>query len=470
MKKTFVKSIVLLVVICIFSSFFCISINAANGTYISFSSNTVNKGKNVTVTVTFKTNKAMSAVEGIVGYDSSVLKFVSGTNANCSGGGGKIVIACNGNSASATLTFKAIGVGNSSFSVRDCVYVPTTNNNSVSIEGASATLTVIDKSAQSNDASLKSLSISNGSLSPSFSKTVYSYSVNVENSIKSLRISAVTNNNKASVKISGSDTLSVGNNTRVITVTAENGTVKKYTVTINRKAEEKQESSSSEVSSTSSNSKKSKIEIDGSKFYLSENIEKVKKPAGFELEEYTYNSEKTPCYKAKKSNYVIFYAVSVNGKESKPCLYNTELNTFTFYLSEKIGGKQYIIPNISNAFSLPELEGYNQELLQIHNKDIYAYKSNMSEQEDFLFLYAVNSSGEYNFYRYDSEEDTIQRYIELEDTEPAVNQTELTNVKEVSLPFGLSLITVLFGVSGLLVVVGIVLAIALVVVKNRNKE
>ncbi|GHT38853.1 hypothetical protein AGMMS49965_03370 [Bacteroidia bacterium] len=128
------------------------------------------------------------------------------------------------------------GVGNQSLSV---------GNNSFNIvctaeDGTPKTYTVnITRAApvvQSNDATLSSLSVNQGTLTPTFSASTTSYSVNVANSVASITISATANHDAASVAGVGSQSLSVGNNPFNIVCTAEDGTPKTYTVTVTRAA------------------------------------------------------------------------------------------------------------------------------------------------------------------------------------------------------------------------------------------
>jgi len=88
----------------------------------------------------------------------------------------------------------------------------------------------------SSDATLNSLTVSQGTLSPTFAATTYAYTVNVANSISSITITGTANHSAATVSGNGAKTLAVGNNPVDITVTAEDGSTKIYTVTINRAA------------------------------------------------------------------------------------------------------------------------------------------------------------------------------------------------------------------------------------------
>lgn len=97
------------------------------------------------------------------------------------------------------------------------------------------TINVNRKDVRSNDASLKSLSASGGSLSPAFNSSTTSYEMEVPFSISKLDLSFLKNNDKSSVKIIGNDNLiAEENNVVKVIVTAENGTTKEYIINVKR--------------------------------------------------------------------------------------------------------------------------------------------------------------------------------------------------------------------------------------------
>ena len=105
------------------------------------------------------------------------------------------------------------------------------NNNSNQV-----TVQVNQGTPMSSDASLSSLNVSQGNLSPSFSPTNYTYNVNVVNTVSSITISATQNHENARVLGIGTKTnLKEGPNPFLIEVTAANGIAKNgYTVIVNR--------------------------------------------------------------------------------------------------------------------------------------------------------------------------------------------------------------------------------------------
>lgn len=100
------------------------------------------------------------------------------------------------------------------------------------------TFTKEGSDSKSSDNTLKSLSVSGYTLNPTFKPSTTSYTINVANTVTGLNVSAVPNNSKAKVTVTGNKSWKVGVNTITIKVTAENGNIKNYTVNVIR-ADEK---------------------------------------------------------------------------------------------------------------------------------------------------------------------------------------------------------------------------------------
>ncbi len=88
---------------------------------------------------------------------------------------------------------------------------------------------------KSSDNSLKKLSINNGDIEPVLSNNVTTYKANVDDS--KVVISAVANDDKATIVGTGEQTLQYGENKFEVIVTAENGASKSYTLVIIRNKE-----------------------------------------------------------------------------------------------------------------------------------------------------------------------------------------------------------------------------------------
>ena len=115
----------------------------------------------------------------------------------------------------------------------------------------------------SSNANLSGLTISTGTLTPEFNSDTAAYSASVSSSVSAVTVNPVTSDGNAMVKVndqevnSGQDSqtinLDVGNNTITVLVTAQDATVKTYTIIVNR------ESSGSESSSHRSRNTSSSV-------------------------------------------------------------------------------------------------------------------------------------------------------------------------------------------------------------------
>ncbi|SHJ21708.1 dockerin type I domain-containing protein [Parasporobacterium paucivorans] len=83
---------------------------------------------------------------------------------------------------------------------------------------------------------LNSLSVGNKTLTPTFSKFTTSYDLVVENTVSSMDINAAAVDSSARISGTGSKSLNVGANVFQINVTAGNGEVRTYTITIVRQS------------------------------------------------------------------------------------------------------------------------------------------------------------------------------------------------------------------------------------------
>ena len=89
---------------------------------------------------------------------------------------------------------------------------------------------------KSSDSSLKYLSVSGYSLSPSFRSGTTEYSMTVGNGVTGLYVQATPNDSKATYVVSGDDHWDVGKNTITIKVTAEDGSSTTYRVYVTRES------------------------------------------------------------------------------------------------------------------------------------------------------------------------------------------------------------------------------------------
>lgn len=213
----------------------------AGNARIAFSDPTAEVGSEFTVNVKFTctTGEKIGKTVVMLSYDTGAMEFLGG-EPDVSGGNGaiRVIGSVSGTSESAsTLRFKALKAGSTKIEVTDyegydadeqLLDITQLGSSAVTINSGSTA------AAASSDASLSSLQISPGTLSPAFSADVDSYTASVSLDTEKLTVSAVPASDKATVALSGTD-LQEGENTVTCTVTAEDGsTVRTYTILVNR--------------------------------------------------------------------------------------------------------------------------------------------------------------------------------------------------------------------------------------------
>ena len=199
---------------------------------------TVGGQVNVNMKVTSTSGENLSSVDVTITYDANALEFVSGTDAE--GGSGKVRIHGDGgtpNTGSMTfsLKFNALAAGTTKIEVSN-QEIYDSNSQLVTLDKqGSSTVTVGALATASKDATLKSLQISPGSLTPEFSPDVDSYAVTVGMDVDKIIVSAEANDENAINVIKGNDGLQMGENRVTCLVTAQDGeTTKEYVIVVTK--------------------------------------------------------------------------------------------------------------------------------------------------------------------------------------------------------------------------------------------
>lgn len=81
---------------------------------------------------------------------------------------------------------------------------------------------------------LTALTISSGTLSPSFDTDEYAYTASVANSISSITVTGTARESGATVSVSGNDSLDVGENEVTVTITNTGSPDRVYAITVTR--------------------------------------------------------------------------------------------------------------------------------------------------------------------------------------------------------------------------------------------
>lgn len=456
----------------------------AQGLGLSVSSSSVAVGKTVKVTVSMP-----SGYFGTVVIKSSDEKVLS----NGGDGVANIGDAVEGYPTSQSFSFTAKGAGSCTIKAY-CTVVGDAEGNDAggTITGASTNVTVTSPSSnndsnsnkdnkdnsgsntdndsdankdnenkeekKSSNASLGSLVISAGTLSPEFSAATKDYTATVDYSCSSLAVTANPADSKASVtSVTGNDSLEVGENTVSVVVTAEDGSTSTYNIVVTRRAEDDPENADKQ-----DNWKR--FNINGTEWTMVNDIPEDVVPEGFEHSKTVIDGLEYNTLHGTFGDITLVYLQSESG--NRLFVYDAAQNAAYEYV--RINSEShFIVVLLPKVDDVPE--GYNEVSLSIEGKGVataYQTKAEKTDDKtkDFYLVYAMNDNGESGWYTYDSVDGT---YMRTELSAPTVAQEEKDAVKSELVPGIANKYLVL---AAILVLIIIILLLLLIVsaVKNRK--
>ena len=408
MKKIFKSAVLSIAAIMLIISTAVFPASAENAV-LSFSSQKPSVGQSVTVTVTFNPGAKMYSADFSLSYNPDILTYESATCTAKAAGGGIVKAAptlTGETKISYKFTFTAKKSGSSNITVSGGVYgFEDTENYNV---GASATLTVSD-AAKPGVATLKSLSISNGTLTPGFSTGRTSYTAKVKYEVTTCKVYATATDAKATVAVGGKEALAVGKNTRTVTVTAQNGTQKTYTIVITRLKEGEELDGETKPEDNTDEPEKSTV-IDGVKYLLATDLSGFTLPNGFKANTVTYGETEVAAAQDTDANYTVYYLKGENSESYQPYTLESDGKTFKKLKFATFGNNTYIFADIPEGKTVHE--GFYQSSVKIGDFDIPAYKSPDEGLTDFYYTYCFFEKN-FAMYRYDSRENVLQRCPEF---------------------------------------------------------
>ena len=311
---------------------------------------------------------------------------------------------------------------------------------------------------KSSNASLGSLVISAGTLSPEFSAATKDYTATVDYSCSSLAVTANPADSKASVtSVTGNDSLEVGENTVSVVVTAEDGSTSTYNIVVTRRAEDDPENADKQ-----DNWKK--FNINGTEWTMVNDIPEDVVPEGFEHSKTVIEGLEYNTLHGTFGDITLVYLQSESGNGL--FVYDAAQNAA--YEFVRINSEShFIVVLLPKVDDVPE--GYNEVSLSIEGKGVAtAYQTKAEKKDDqtkdFYLVYAMNDNGESGWYTYDSVDGT---YMRTELSTPTVAQEENDAVKSELVPGIANKYLVL---AAILILVIVILALLLLVVAVKNKK
>lgn len=476
-----IRSIILTMMLILTTTLFSrVPVLAAANISVSVNKSNVKVGDTVTVTLSITSGYG---AQGVLKKSSGVLGGSSDEYFTIGAGVGDVQ----------SFSYKATSVGSCTFSIQEPLDDTTdVDGGTPSIGVGSATVTVTSASSnndsnsnkdnkdnsgsntgndnnsnkdnenkeekKSSNASLGSLVISAGTLSPEFSAATKDYTATVDYSCSSLAVTANPADSKASVtSVTGNDSLEVGENTVSVVVTAEDGSTSTYNIVVTRRAEDDPENADKQ-----DNWKK--FDINGTEWTMVNDIPEDVVPEGFEHSKTVIDGLEYNTLHGTFGDITLVYLQSESGNGL--FVYDAAQNAV--YEFVRINSEShFIVVLLPKVDDVPE--GYNEISLSIEGKGVataYQTKAEKTDDKtkDFYLVYAMNDNGESGWYTYDSIDGT---YMRTELSTPTVAQEENDTTKSELVPGIANKYLVL---AAILVLVIVILLLLLIVsaVKNRK--
>lgn len=316
------------------------------------SSGSVNAGGDFSVNMTVEASEGITGIDAYVSYDSQVMTYVSG-GSGISGGSGLLHVYMSGAKGKKTkyefpMQFKAVAAGNGAISISDeasvtgksgSVISASSNRVSVNVTGETSTSANPISEELSNDNALLSLGISAGTLEPQFSSDVTEYKATVDCNTESMYFTYQASDKKAAVSFFGNESLNYGDNTVMVTVTAQNNDTKDYIIKVKKETEAETEKRLAEEGAG----------------------------GGIGFDVYTEDGQ------VYIQNQYRFRIVDVDESEKVPA-------------------------------------GYKKTSVLLYGVNVTAYTIESDLDNEYLLMYCMNESGDKQFYQYDRQEKSLQRY------------------------------------------------------------
>ena len=431
-----------------------VSISSASGTV----------GSEVTVTVTISADKDIDGATINVSYDNSIIRPVDKANS------GVVMFSALEMTSDSTVSisqkFEIIAAGTTTLSVAGDAKISVNGEPATVSSSSSGKVTAKAPASYSSDNTLKSLQISPGTLSPAFSPDRTTYNATVDADVTELVVSAAANDSAAKISISGRR-MDPGSNTTTITVTAEDGSVKKYIIYTTRledgqEATTEAESKTEEVTETSTQTVNDDgtVTIDGKKYSVVKDYSGITIPDGYQEIDYDYNGQKINAVKGIKTGLILMYLESEDGKGGF-YIYDETAKTFSPYNTVAEPEITYVVLPITNSLEKPA--GYALTKFTMNGKEVQVL---MDADRQYCLFYGVSSLGEKGWFRYRVSDGTIQAYSVVKTTNADTVVKADNNKTFGGNRFWLTIITILGVIIVAFIVVTIILAAKLSKVKK----
>ncbi|MFG6326017.1 MAG: hypothetical protein K1W00_04145 [Lachnospiraceae bacterium] len=463
----------------------------------SVSSGEATQGENVTVTVNMSSDVTVGAYDLTLTYDANILEYVSGADG---GGGGSLRLYNDSNYAGSytvTVTFKAIGAGSTKLSVVKQGDICDIDLNDLTLKASDGTVMVKAPSTSSSNANLSSLKLMavkadgwSGSvnLMPDFSKDVTSYQLWLGSEFSKLSVSAVAEDGKAKISTSGTELTAGQDNTATVTVTAEDGTVKTYTIIVHVKAKPAEDTTTAAENNntdtpadvttapednpqdtTTGNENPSgaddrNVTISEKPYTVEDVPEDMELPEGFERKAVSWNGIEVMGASDQSGTLTLLYLKNNESSESRLYIYNSEKSSYTPFMSYTITQRSYVMLMADDDLMFEgekAAESRKLELTTLNIADGYVDAYKLKNAENIYIVKAMNWDNKIGYYYYSSTDGSMIPYYETavksqdnNAAQPVTNSAKESNITEL-------LFWIVVGLSVILMLIIVVLAVNL---------
>lgn len=246
-------------------------------------------------------------------------------------------------------------------------------------------------SLSSNNA-LSSLTVSAGTLTPAFDPAITEYTLSLPSQSDRLTITANPSDSRATVQGDGDISLQDGETSLSVVVTAEDGSAKGYTITV-------------QVAQAPTLF----LDYNGQRLGVVKDVSQVTPPAGFApAEPITYSGDTLPIWTDVSGKRTLVYLMDEKTSAQGFYLFSQTTGVQSPYLPILCGSVTYIYTDIPKELS--SVPGLTPATVKAFGQTLNGWTYNDASLKDFCVLYLMDDAGSYGYYTYDSREETLQRF------------------------------------------------------------
>ena len=245
---------------------------------------------------------------------------------------------------------------------------------------------------KSGNNALSTLTVSAGTLTPAFDPAVTEYTLSLPQGTEKLTLTATPSDSNATVQGDGELTLQEGENTLPLVVTAEDGSAKAYTITV-------------QVAQAPTLF----LDYNGQRLGVVKDVSQVTPPAGFApAEPITYSGDALPIWTDVSGKRTLVYLMDEKTSAQGFYLFSQTTGVQSPYLPILCGSVTYIYTDIPKELS--SVPGLTPATVKAFGQTLNGWTYNDASLKDFCVLYLMDDAGSYGYYTYDSREETLQRF------------------------------------------------------------